>query len=161
MLNIQASQIIIQIIAFLIMLWVMKKFGWQPLLDILKERREKIQAEFDNIDAQKAEVAELNRDYEEKMRGIDAEARRKIQEGIEEGQRISSEIQSNAQENARDILQKAHQEMEIEADKAKSKLKKDMVNLVVDVTEKLLHEKLDETGQKKLLEKFISETNLK
>ncbi len=161
MLNIQASQILIQIIAFLIMLWVMKRFGWKPLLGVLKERREKIKAEFELIDSQKKEVAKLNERYQEKIRDINAEARKKVQEGIEEGQRISAEIQASAKENAREIIEKAQLEIGVETEKAKTKLKKDIVNLVVDITEKLLHEKMDNAGQKKLLENFITETNLK
>ena len=161
MLNLDVSQIIIQIIAFLIMLWVMKKYGWQPLLDTLKARREAIQAEFDSIAAQKEEVKQLTIHYEEKLKEIDADARKKIQEAVAEGHKISLEIQEDAQAHAKEILQKAKSELEGEIANAKNQLKNDMVNLVVNITEKILQEKLDSAAQKKLIANFVEEAQLK
>src|SRR5262245_43127903 len=107
MLDLDVSQIIIQIIAFLVMFWIMKRYGWQPLLDILEARRKAIQAEFDSIAVQKEEAKKLTAQYEEKLRDINADARKKIQEAIAEGHKMSVEIQKDAQASAKEILQKA------------------------------------------------------
>lgn len=157
MLNLDVSQIIAQIIAFLVMLWVMKRYGWQPLLDTLEVRRKKIQAEFDSIAAQKEEIKQLTLQYEEKLKGIDIEARKKIQEG----HRMSLKIQEDAQVHAKEILQKAKSELEGEIAKAKNQFKDDMVTLVINITEKILKEKLDTSSQKKLISNFIEEVQLK
>jgi F-type H+-transporting ATPase subunit b len=161
MLTLEASQIIIQIIAFLVMLWVMKRYGWKPLLGILEERRLKIQAEFDSIASQKEEVKQLALQYEERLKGIDAEMRKKIQEAIAQGQKISAEIQEDAQARAKEILQKTKSEVEGEIAKAKIELKNDMVNLVVNVTKKILQEELDASTQKKLIINFLDEVQMK
>lgn len=161
MLDLKMNQIIIQIIAFLVMFWVMKRYGWQPLLDVLEARREKIKAEFDSIDAQKEEARKLSAQYEEKMKEISANARKKIQEAIAEGHKISAEIQEDAQTNAKEILQKAKLEIAEEIANAKNQLKNDMVGLVVDTTEKLLQKTLDDSSQKKLIADFIDEAQLK
>ena len=161
MLNLDVSQIIIQIIAFLVMLWVMKRYGWQPLLDTLKARRDTIQAEFESITTQREQVQQLTILYEEKLKGIDMDARKKIQEAVEMGRKISAQIQLDAQASAKEILAKAKSEMESEVDKAKIQLKNDIVNLVVNTTEKILQEKLDGSIQKKLIESFVEEARLK
>ena len=161
MLNLDASTILIQIIAFLVMLWIMKRYGWQPILDTLEARRKKIQEGFDSIAAQKEEVKQLAIQYEEKLKGIEADARKKIQEAVAEGYKISIEIQEDAQANAKELLKKAKLELEGEVANAKNQLKNDLVNLVVNTTEKILQENLDASSQKKLIGKFVEEAELK
>lgn len=161
MLNLDISQIIIQIIAFLVMLWVMKRYGWQPLLDVLETRRKKIQEEFDSIAAQKEQVNQLSIQYVEKMKEIDAEVRKKMQEAVLQSQKMSAQIQKEAQLHAQEILQRAKSEMESEVAKAKNQLKNDIVNLVVHATEKMLKEKLNDANQRELIAKFIGEAQLK
>ncbi len=161
MLNLDISQIIIQIIAFLVMLWVMKRYGWQPLLDILEARRKKIQAELDSIAAQKEQMDQLSIQYQEKIKEIDAEVRKKMQEAVLQSQKMSSQIQKEAQLHAQEILQRAKSEMESEIAKAKNQLKNDIVNLVIHATEKILKEKLDDSGQRELITKFIGEAQVK
>ena len=160
MLNLEVSQIIIQIIAFLAMLWVMKRYGWGPLLQILEERKNKIKAEFNLIDTRKAEVEELNVQYQDKLKGIDADRRKKIQEAVAEGQKISSDIQADAQLRAREILDKAISEVEGEIVRGKIQLKNDIVNLVVNTTETILQKELDASSQKQLITRFLDEAQL-
>lgn len=161
MLNLAVSQIIIQIIAFLVMFWVVKKYGWQPLLDLLETRRKTIQAEFDSIALQKEEARKLSAQYEERLREINADARKKIQEAIAEGHKISIEIQEDAQKNAKEILQSAKLEIAGEIVNAKNQFKNDMVSLVVNTTEKILQKTLNDADQKKLISDFVEEAQLK
>lgn len=157
MLDLNVSQIIIQIIAFLLMFWVMKKYGWKPLLGALDARRQKIQAEFDDVQAEKEKAQHLTASYEDKLREISADARKKIQEAIAEGHRISVGIQDEAQKNAKEIVQKARLEIAEELTKAKNQLKDDVVNLVVNTTEKILQENLNDSSQKTLISNFVEE----
>ncbi len=160
MLDFELSQVIIQIIAFLIMLFIMKKYGWKPLLDTLENRKIKIQGEFDAIAAQKEALKELNMQYEAKLKEIDHEARNKIQQAIEEGRMMSAEIQKDAQSHAKIIFDKAKSDLEAQILKAKSDFKKDVINLVVQITEKVLQEKLKSEDQLKLIAQFVEEAKL-
>jgi F-type H+-transporting ATPase subunit b len=157
MLNLDAKQIIIQIIAFLAMLWVMKKYGWKPLLETMAARRKKIQEEFDSIAAQKKAIEQLTAQYEEKLREIDKEARKKIQEGYQ----LGLKIQQDAQVHAKEFLQKATAEIETELVKAKNQLKSDIASFVISTTEKILQEKLDDSSQKRLITHFIEGAEIK
>ena len=159
--NLDFSQIVIQIIAFLVMLWVLKRYGWKPLISQLDERREKIKGEFDEIAVQRAAVQELKEDYEEKLRKSDDEGRRKIQEGITHGRKIALEIEEQAQANGRAVLERARREAHNEIDNAKEQLKDDMINLVIATTEKVLKQELDKPKQEKLIADLIKEVSLK
>lgn len=153
--NIEIGQVITQIIAFLIMLWVLKRYGWKPLLNILEERKQKIQGEFNSIALQQNEVKQLQENYQEKMRNIDSEARHKIQEAVGQGRKIATKIEQEAHKDAQEILERAKSDVGNEIAKAKHQLQIDMVNLATAATEKILKEKLDADEQKKLMIEFV------
>lgn len=159
--KLEISQILLQMVAFLLMLWILKKFGWKTILDLLKERHKKIQTEFEMIDEQKKQVRLLTDEYREKLSGIDAEARRKIQEAILEGRKISMEIQQEAQTHANEMLEKTKEEMTREISNAKTQLKNDIVDIAIIAAEKILQEKIDRTKHAKLISEFVEGAELK
>jgi F-type H+-transporting ATPase subunit b len=157
MLSIDTSQVIMQIVSFLMILWVMKRFGWKPLLDTMQARKDTIHAEFDAIALKHDEADQLLLEYQTKLKEIEKEARFKIQEAIIEGRKIGAQIEREAEEKAREILEKTKSEVVMEVAEAKVQLKEDIANFIVGTTEKILHEKLDDNEQSKLIARFIDE----
>ena len=143
--------------SFLITLWILKRFAWGPLLDLIDERREKIVGEFETIDREKEKAEALNLEYAAKLREIDSERRTKIVEAVNEGKKIAEEIQASARNEAQEIRRKSKSELERELAKAKVQLKNDMVSLALAATEKLLREKLEEAQHRKLIGDYIDE----
>ena len=84
-------------ISFILALLILKKYAWGPLLNILEERRNKIKAEFQQIDDSKAEVDKLHAEYEAKLRDIDNERRETLTKAVNEGKVMAEEIKANAQ----------------------------------------------------------------
>lgn len=158
--NLEISQILSQIIAFLITVWILKRFAWKPLLGIMEERRKKIKSEFDLIDKQKEEVQKKSLEYDEKMAHIEARARTRIQEAVQEGLKIAHEIQNEAHNQARNILNKAQEEVEREIEKAKAQLKNNLVNIAMSATQKIIREKLDAEKDKELIAQFVNDVEL-
>ena len=159
--NLEFGQIITQAIAFVLVVLILRKFAWKPLLLVLEQRKEKIQSEFDRIEAQKQKVQTLTEEYQEKLKGIEAEARTRIQEAVNEGRKISQEIQAEARAQSKEILSKAQGDVEREVAKAKQQLKNDIVNLVISATEKIVQEKLDQEKHKKLIADFVEQAEFK
>ena len=61
--NLVWQQVLTQIIGFLIVLWVLKRFAWKPILALLEERRQKIKNEFDEAARRKGEANQLLASY--------------------------------------------------------------------------------------------------
>lgn len=158
--NVDFSQIITQIFAFMIMYWVLKKYGWIPLMRLLDDRKAFIKSEFDTIQAEKENAVSLSEEYEEKLRGIEAEARIRIQEVIKQGKVIADEMRENAQKDAKNILSQTKKEIDREFNIAKNQLKEDVVGLVMMATEKVLDIKMDKEHDKKLVEDFVKGADL-
>jgi F-type H+-transporting ATPase subunit b len=154
---IDIRQVLTQIVGFLLMVWLLRRYAWGPVLGLLEARREKIAGEFKEVERRKAEAQELKARYELELRGIDAQARQRLQEAMAEGQKLSAEIKAQAQADAGHRMQQAADEIAREREKAKELLKEQMVALAVRAAEKILRQKLDDQGQRKLAGEFIDE----
>ncbi len=155
--NIEIQQILTQAIGFLILLFILKKIAWKPLLSLLDERREKISSEFQTIERTKSGLARLEQDYKSRLAEIDAQARQKIQEAISEGQRIAMEIQEKAREEAQKTVDKAKANIEMEVAKARVELRNKVAGMAIRAAEKILKEELNEERQRRLVTDFLQE----
>lgn len=153
--KIEIGQIITQIISFLIMLWVMKRYAWKPLLAILDERRDKIQADLDAIEQEKARNAALEKEYQAKLDQIDALAEEKSKKAIEEGKKMALKIQNEAHSKAKEIVNKSQEDLQKELLKAKTQLKSEIVDMAFLASEKVLQMNLDTEKQKSLILDFV------
>ncbi|MBS4163570.1 ATP synthase subunit b [Candidatus Protochlamydia amoebophila] len=161
MMNFEIEQILTQIIAFLIMLGVLKKFVWKRLLNLIEERKQLIQSEFDKIENQKEEVTKLSEEYKAKLHDIDAEARRRIQEAVVKGRDIAHDIEQETRQKVTSLLNNAQEEMKLELAQAKEQLKKDVLNISFAITEKLIHEKVDISKHQKLVEEAVEQVEIR
>ena len=150
-------QVVTQILGFLLMVWVLRRYAWGPMLGMLEARREKIAGEFREADRLKAEAMSLKAKYDAELKTIDAQARQKIMEAVSEGQRVAAEIKAQAQKDASARLERAADEIEREREKAKEIVKSQIIDLSLRAAEKILRQKLDDPNQRKLIGEFIDE----
>lgn len=153
----QFGETITQIITFLIFFWMMKRFAWGPLVQILDARQAKIEEGFSDIERRQAEAEKLHDDYAAHLKNIEAEAREKVQEAVNEGRRVANELTENARKEAEEIRLKAEQSIQLELHKARVELRDDVAALVLQVSEKLMREKLDGDADRKLIAGFIQD----
>jgi F-type H+-transporting ATPase subunit b len=152
-----AAEIVTHLIAFLIFVWILKKFVWAPLLKTIDERREKIEGDFAKAEELQKEADETKARFEAELSEIEEKARKEMQKAIEEGKRISQEIQQKAREDAEALLERAKQNAEIELANARKQLRKDVVELTLAATEKVLREKIDRAAHQRHIDTFIDE----
>jgi F-type H+-transporting ATPase subunit b len=155
--GLELGQIVTQIIGFLIAVIILKKFAWKPLLSMLEERRNKIKAEFDNIGEERKKTEKLSADYQTKLKEIDSLARVKIQEAAREGQKMANEIKESARKEAKELVTKTREEIGRDLEKANVQLRDDVVNMALQLTEKLIAEKLDAENDKQMVARFVDE----
>ena len=155
------NELIAQIITFLILLFLMKRFVWKPFLKVLDDRRSHIASELKTIDDTKAEVDKIKADYESRISSIETEARSKMQAAVEEAKKLSEEIRQSAREESDKIFAKAQESIKAEVAKAEEVLKDKIVNLTIDVAAKVIQEKLTVDDDKAIVETFIREMEKK
>lgn len=149
--------VLTQILGFLILVGILGRFAWGPIVSGLEARRQKIAGEFAEAERRQKEADAQKAKFEAEMRGIDSLKRASIQEGIAEGQRVAAEIKEHAHAEAHARLERAEDEMAREREKAKELLKEQVVSLSIRTAEKILQSKLDDPAQRKLAAAFIDE----
>lgn len=157
MFNLDILQIASQAISFAILLFILKRFAWKPLLSILDQRRHRIEEELRQIALRQAELSRLQEDYGKRLSAIEEEARAKIQQAIIEGKKVAVEIQEQARAQGHSLVNKAKETIELEMAKAKVTLRDQMVGITVDAMERVLRQKADASADKKLVEAVMEE----
>ena len=151
------AQFATNILAFLLLLFILKKFAWGALLKLIDERREKISSGFESIEQAKREIAQLKAEYQERMAQIEEEGRAKIQAAVMEGRRVGAEVEEEARAHAREALEKSKEAIAGEVAKARAQLKEQVVDLAIQATHKILQQHLDEETDRRMIEAFIQE----
>lgn len=159
--ELQWAQVFTQIIAFLVFLWILKRWAWGPLQKILDERQQKIAQEFADIEKQKQEVATMAADYSDRLKKIDKEAHARVTEGIREGERVARKIREEAEKRAEERLKRALAEIEAEKAKAKDEIRQEMVELSFNMVDKVLKQKSTPEQQQKWIDEFIQEADIR
>ena len=151
------KQVATQIVGFLIFLFLIRKYAWGPVLETLEARRAKIVGDLAHAEKEKQDAAALKADLDRQLKGIEAQARQKIQDAVSEGQKIAADIKSEAQDQARQRLERAEADIQTERLKAEKALQEDVAKMAVQGAEKILKKKLDEAEQRRLIAEYVAE----
>ena len=151
------QQILTHALGFLIFVWVLKKFAWGPLLGLMEERRQKIVGEFDEIDKQKADVADLTAKYEARLKEIDQERRQKLVEAVQEGKQMAADMKSSTMNEIRALHEKAKTDLQRDIAEAKVQLRDEMIAITMTAAEKVVREKMDDVKHRDLIGRYIDE----
>ncbi len=156
-LQLDLQQILSQALGFLLLLWVLKRFAWRPLLQALDTRRARIEDDLKQAAQQKADVERLTAQLNQRLAAIDDEARAKIQQAIAESRRIAGEIQEDARTQVQGILAKSKETIALELAKARVTLRDQLADMTVDAVERVLRQKLDAKTDQQLVAVILEE----
>jgi F-type H+-transporting ATPase subunit b len=150
-----AKEIAAQVVAFFLVLWLLKHFLWKRMLTLLDGRKARIAAEFERIEKEKSEAAGVKAEYEAKRAAIGEEGLQIIQQAKENAEKAVAEIRKEAQTQAQGIIERAKSDAQNELIKAKQALKDDMVDMTIKAAEGIIEEKLTEQQDKRIIEDFL------
>ena len=151
-----SSEIVAQVIAFLVLLFLMKRFAWKPILKVLDDRRSRIASEFKGIEDARAEVERLKAHYESHLDNIGQITKFRLEEAVSEGKRIAEEIRANANAESLQIIKKADEAIRAELSRAREEFRDEVVDIALSAAGKVIEEKLTEVEDKKIVEDFLN-----
>lgn len=150
-------QLVAHALSFIVFYFMVRAAFMAIIYPPMKERRERIRTEFEQIEQEKATVASLRQQYETHLKRVEAESRERIQRAVQEGQRVAEEIRDIARKEAQETLTRAREEIAIERDKARETLRNETVGLAMEIAERVLHEELNPERHRKLVDGFLAE----
>jgi len=148
-------------IAFIIVLILLRKMAWGPILKGLKEREESIAGSLNEAERARQEFANLKADNEQLLQDARNERDAILKEGRELKESIIADAKSRAKQEADKIVANAREEVVNEKNAALAELKSHVALLSLNIAEKVLRSNLsNDEKQTELVGKLLEETDL-
>jgi len=144
-------------VVFVLLVLVLGKFAWKPLLKTLQDREKSIRDSLEQAERARAEAAELLKQNERNMARADEEYQKIVREAKVFGEKMKDDIVNKARQQADHQLQSAKEELQRDVDAAKQKLRSEVADLAVNAAGKILDETLDDARHKKLVDKVLGQ----
>ena len=141
---------IAQVISFSIVAFLLHRFAYKPILNVLEERRKRIAEGLANAEKIKAELARAEASRQEVMNQANAQAQKLIEEARQAAARVQEVETQKAIAAAKDIVEKARQATEAEHARMLSDLRREVGRLVVDTTGRVIGKTLTADDQQRL-----------
>jgi F-type H+-transporting ATPase subunit b len=143
------------ILTFLLLVFVLAKFAWKPLLKMLQDREDMIRSSLEDAEKAKSELERLNEESEAIMAKARSEAQSILADGKAAAEKVKDGIIAKSKEQANKIREDAENQIQVEKDKAISEIKEEVVNLTLSVAEKLIQKNLSDADNKSLIEESL------
>ncbi len=147
------------IAVFLVLLFLLKKFAWGPLLAALDERQAGIRKSLDDADTAKRELAEVQARANALIGTARMEADAILSEARADGAKIREELRDLAQQQAQAIIRDTQQQIQLERDRAVSELRQQAVELSVMIASKLIRRNLTREDNAALIDEALQQVD--
>lgn len=144
------------IITFVVLVLIMWKAAWRPIVDALDARAEKIRFDIDNAERTRQEAEKLLGQHKAMMDNARNEASQIIAKGREEAEKMKAEIVEKATTESRTIAERAKKEIELAKDKALLDIKTEVVVLSTEIASKIINKNIKAEDQKALVEEALN-----
>ncbi|MCK9378969.1 MAG: F0F1 ATP synthase subunit B [Candidatus Moranbacteria bacterium] len=154
-LGINSKLLLAQIVNFFILLYVLKRFAYGPILKMLEERSQKIEKGVADAEGATEKLKEI----EKKEKKVLSDARKESQKIIAAAEEIAEknkkEIIQQSEEQSEKIIAEAKKKIEEEKNRMMAEIKNEIAVLVVAATEKVIQEKMNIERDREIIEKAI------
>lgn len=145
------------LIMFIILLLLLRKFAWGPIMNMMKQREEHIANEIDTAEKNRKEAEKYLQQQKEEIERARKEAQQIIETARKTSEVQGEEILSSARAEAERVKADALAEIEREKEMAIKELREQVGTLSVMIATKIIEKELDEKEQEKLIEEYVKE----
>jgi F-type H+-transporting ATPase subunit b len=140
------------LLTFLVLLALLARFAWRPLLQALESRQESIRKSLDDALAAKQELERLQQESAQILRQARVDADAIITSSRADAERLKEEIRQKAKADAEGIVRNAERQIQLETERALRQIRHEAVDLSVMIASKLLKRNLTKEDNEKLIE---------
>jgi F-type H+-transporting ATPase subunit b len=157
-LGLNVQWFISQIINFAILLFILQRFLYKPMLGMLAKRQERIRESMDYAGRVQEEAARAQSDYEKKIEESRREGLAIIAQATQQAERAREDILARAQEEANEVKAKALEDVEYERRRVMAELRDEVAELAILAAGRVLGKTLDEQAHRQVIDDFLAET---
>lgn len=154
MVDLSLGTILAQMLNFFILVWLLARFAYKPLLAMMTERKERIAKDLEAAEKFKA-------DYAAQISNARVEAQQIVEKAIQEAENTTREQLATAREQIEQEKNRARQDIAIERDRAMNSLRNEVVSLSVAMAGKVVAKDMNSETNTKLIEDAIRQLDSK
>ena len=145
------------LIVFAVLVVLLGKFAWKPILEAVEAREKGIRSALDEAAAKNAEAAKLLDEHRAQIADARRQASELIAEGRAAGETVRKQIEEKARVEAQGMVDRARGAIERERDAAIQALRKESVDLALAAASRLMQQNLDQAKDRALVERYLAE----
>ena len=157
LLNPDKGLIIWTIVSFAVLVWVLGKFAWKPLLKALQEREDGIRKAIDDASNARRTADQLKAQYEQELTRAQDNAAGMLSQARVEAQKVREQLLKDAEAEARRLTEQTKRQLEEEKAKLSRELRQEVAGLSMKVAEKLLRHSVNAKENETLVQGFIKD----
>jgi F-type H+-transporting ATPase subunit b len=145
------------ILTFLVLVALLGKFAWRPLLQALESRQESIRKSLDDAQKAKQELERLHAESAEIIRQSRVEADAIVTRSRGDAERLREEMKQKARAEADAIVKNAERQIQLETGRAIQQIRREAVDLSVMIASKLIQRNLTKEDNERLIEEALKQ----
>jgi F-type H+-transporting ATPase subunit b len=142
-------------IIFLVLLLVLRKWAWGPILGALEAREKGIQDTLDRAVGEREEAARLLDEQRRVLGESRDQAQQILAESRKAGERLEADILQEARKQGERLLEHAKEDIGRERDQALEMLRRETVDLSISAAGRILHKELDSEENRRVVEEYL------
>ncbi len=156
-LGINTTWLLAQIVNVGLLLFILWRFAYKPILNMLDSRKQKIQESLEYAERVKAEAAEQQKEFSRKLEEARREAQTASQAAQQIGEKEREAIVAQAREEARKLVEQAKEQIEFERKQMMADLHDEVVRLSLLAAQKVISQSLDDRAHRQLVNDFLAQ----
>ncbi len=145
------------IVTFLVLLTVLAKFAWRPLLDALEARQNAIRKSLDDAQQAAKELERLNLESAQIISRARVDAEAIVSQSRSDGDRLREEIKQKARAEADHIVKSAERQIQLETSRALEQIRREAVDLSVMIASKIIQRNLSKEDNERLIDEALKQ----
>jgi len=159
--NFVATNTVITIIAFLLLLWLLNKYAFGPLFAVMEKRRQLIQEQLSQASSSREQAEASMAEQKAALEQARKEAYSIIEQAKSQSTKQAEEIVEAAKNEANRLKEEALKDIESEKNKAISALRTEVGGISVQIASKIIEKQVDEKANKEIVDKYLNEVGAK
>jgi F-type H+-transporting ATPase subunit b len=147
------------IVTFLVLLTLLAKFAWRPLLAALETRQGAIRKSLDDAERARQELERLNLESAQIINRARVEAEAVITQSRADGDRLREEIRAKARTEADHIVKNAERQIQLETTRALEQIRREAVELSVMIASKIIQRNLTKEDNERLIDEALKQVD--
>ena len=161
MVDLTLGTILAQMLNFFILVWILARFAYKPLVSMMQERKERIAKDLADAQVARNEAEQFKADYAAQIATARQEAQQIVEKAVQQAEATTREQLAAAREQIEREKERARQDIVNERDRAMNNLRNEVISLSVAMATKVVAKDMDSETNTKLIEDAIAKLDSK